>query len=263
MAALDDIGKLPVAEQADAHLEEKKIQKQWQDLHPQQAPAINCQIQTPSNHQSAPVQLQPSSAAQHPPSVPAQINTTNTGLQLTTAYGRPRAACRIASLPPSAASFAGLNNSNATAAPRISRLDAGRYRLVAGMSNIKTRLREAREKLLQRNSATSTAARSIASSAGSDRHHAQAQKSPSLLRKSVSLQKLPKEPASDATDSRAADPRMVRSEVLGTASDSKAGAEEGSTGSLTSSRDRHSRLSAYTRISTTNADAPLPSFALR
>ncbi|KAF1943680.1 hypothetical protein EJ02DRAFT_433048 [Clathrospora elynae] len=122
------------------------------------------------------------------------------------------------------------------------------------MSNIKTRLHNARSKFLRRSSATSTVTRSIASSGGSDQHP---QHTTSTLRKSVSLQKLPKVSPHDAPADSPADARLVRSEVLGTATESRAD-PEGSTGSLTS-RDRHS---AYTQTSTStsarqpSADAP-------
>jgi osomolarity two-component system response regulator SSK1 len=52
-----------------------------------------------------------------------------------------------------------------TAAEHFPRLHAGRHRLVTGMSSIKTRL----HKFLRRSSVTSTATRSLASSAGSER----------------------------------------------------------------------------------------------
>ncbi|CAO2652044.1 Nn.00g003270.m01.CDS01 [Neocucurbitaria sp. VM-36] len=124
------------------------------------------------------------------------------------------------------------------------------------MSSIKTRLHNARSKFLRRSSATSTATRSIASSAGSDRlPHAQPA---STIRKSVSLQKLPEMTSTDVTDESPppSDPRLVRSEVLGTATTESHAEPDGS---LTS-RDRHSRQSAYTRTSTNTttsaADAP-------
>jgi osomolarity two-component system response regulator SSK1 len=83
------------------------------------------------------------------------------------------------------------------------------------MSSIKTRLHNARHKFLRRSSATSTATRSLASSAGSE---GQPQPPPtSSLRKSASLQKLPE--ASDPNTAEgegagAGDPRLVRSEAL-------------------------------------------------
>ncbi|RYO00861.1 hypothetical protein AA0119_g5760 [Alternaria tenuissima] len=122
------------------------------------------------------------------------------------------------------------------------------------MSSIKARLHNARSKLLRRSSATSTraSARSITSSAGSERQPPP----PSSLRKSVSLQKLPEASSPDAADERTADPRMVRSEVLGTASESQADDVHGSTGSLNTSRDRHS---TYTGTSAASTHARQPS----
>ncbi|KAG9193728.1 hypothetical protein G6011_03763 [Alternaria panax] len=118
------------------------------------------------------------------------------------------------------------------------------------MSSIKARLHNARSKLLRRSSATSTraSARSRTSSAGSERQP----QPPSALRKSVSLQKLPE---ASSPDERTADPRMVRSELLGTASESQADVH-GSTGSLNTSRDRHS---TYTGTSAASTHARKPS----
>jgi osomolarity two-component system response regulator SSK1 len=126
------------------------------------------------------------------------------------------------------------------------------------MSSIKARLQNARSKLLRRSSATSTraSARSIASSAGSERHPPLPNSS---LRKSVSLQQLPEvsgADTADAADDRTADPRMVRSELLGKASESHADDAQGSTGSLNTSRDRHS---TYTATSTASTHARQPS----
>ncbi|KAI4705749.1 hypothetical protein J4E81_000633 [Alternaria sp. BMP 2799] len=105
------------------------------------------------------------------------------------------------------------------------------------MSSIKTRLQNARSKLLRRSSATSSSARSLTSSHGSERH---ARPPPtSSLRKSVSLQQLPEVSGAETPDDKTADPRMVRSDVLGVAADSQADGN-GSTGSLNTSRDRHS-----------------------
>lgn len=121
------------------------------------------------------------------------------------------------------------------------------------MSSIKARLHNARSKLLRRSSASSTraSARSITSSAGSERQP----QPPSSLRKSVSLQKLPEASGPDAANDRTTDPRMVRSEVLGTASESQADVH-GSTGSLNTSRDRHS---TYTGTSAASTHARKPS----
>jgi osomolarity two-component system response regulator SSK1 len=79
------------------------------------------------------------------------------------------------------------------------------------MSSIKTRLHNARAKLLRRSSATSTATRSLASSAGSERDRPL--RPPSALRKSASLSRLPEAaPAElDGEDKQ----RLVRSEMLG------------------------------------------------
>ncbi|KAL1799610.1 hypothetical protein ACET3X_003647 [Alternaria dauci] len=124
------------------------------------------------------------------------------------------------------------------------------------MSSIKARLHNARSKLLRRSSATSTrasGARSITSSAGSERQPPP----PSSLRRSISLQKLPEATRADAGDETRGDPRMVRSEVLrlGTASESQADVD-GSTGSLNTSRDRHS---TYTGTSAASTHARKPS----
>ncbi|KAF1840079.1 uncharacterized protein K460DRAFT_359809 [Cucurbitaria berberidis CBS 394.84] len=115
------------------------------------------------------------------------------------------------------------------------------------MSSIKTRLHNVRHKFLRRSSATSTATRSITSSAGSDR----LQQPTSALRKSISLSKLPQMTSTDVADDDDSPTaqRMVRSEVLGTAAAERR-AEPAA--SLTS-RDRHSRQSAYTRTSTNTA----------
>jgi osomolarity two-component system response regulator SSK1 len=80
------------------------------------------------------------------------------------------------------------------------------------MSSIKTRLNNARAKFLRRSSGTSTATRSIASSAGSDRHVQPV----SPLRKSVSLSKLPEVSSIDVHDDEdgVADGRLVQSEIL-------------------------------------------------
>jgi osomolarity two-component system response regulator SSK1 len=124
------------------------------------------------------------------------------------------------------------------------------------MSSIKTRLHNARSKFLRRSSATSTGARSITSSAGSEKH---AQPPPpSALRKSISLQQLPEVSGPDAADNKTADPRMVRSEVLGTAADNQADAH-GSTGSLNTSRDRHSTYTRTSIASTASTHAHKPS----
>jgi osomolarity two-component system response regulator SSK1 len=124
------------------------------------------------------------------------------------------------------------------------------------MSSIKTRLHNARSKFLRRGSTASTSARSITSSAGSERH---GQPPPtSSLRKSISLQQLPEVSGSEPPDNRTADPRMVRSDVLGTAADSQAVAD-GSTGSLNTSRDRHSTYTPTSIASTASHHARQPS----
>tara|TARA_R110002003_G_scaffold37_2_gene2112 strand:+ start:4134 stop:6155 length:2022 start_codon:yes stop_codon:yes gene_type:complete len=110
------------------------------------------------------------------------------------------------------------------------------------MSNIKTRIQHARSKFLRRSSATSTTTRSIASS-GSDRHV----KPASTLRKSISLSKLPEVSSADIDD----DERLVKSEVLGTATSIATSPAEG----RSTSQHRHSRTSATTASSI----APTPS----
>lgn len=143
----------------------------------------------------------------------------------------------------------------ATSLSALQRLNAGRLRLVvAFMSSIKSRLNNARARFLRRGSATSTATRSIASSAGSDGIHPQLA---SAIRKSVSLQKLPEVSTTDVDQEDCpADPRLVRSEVLRTAPESQA-EFEGSSRSLTStSRDRHSRQSATTQNTSPGFDIP-------
>ncbi|KAF1835612.1 hypothetical protein BDW02DRAFT_597102 [Decorospora gaudefroyi] len=137
------------------------------------------------------------------------------------------------------------------------------------MSNIKTRLHNARHRFLRRGSATST--RSIASSAGSERL---SQPPPAhTIRKSASLQKLPEAPAAneeaddgDDDDAGPADTRLVKSEVLGTAAGSQAEPEGSAGGSTTGSwtlPDRHSSAHTHTRTSTASpnlkpaADVPV------
>ncbi|OAL43789.1 hypothetical protein IQ07DRAFT_287839 [Pyrenochaeta sp. DS3sAY3a] len=112
------------------------------------------------------------------------------------------------------------------------------------MSNIKTRLHNARAKFMRRSSQTSTATRSIASSAGSERRHEPP--ASNVVRKSVSLSKLPEVSSADVTDNE----RMVRSEVLPTATESRAEPEPD---------DRHvqlssspARLSQHTRSASNN-----------
>lgn len=83
------------------------------------------------------------------------------------------------------------------------------------MSSIKARLHNARSKFLRRSSATSTATRSIASSAGSERDRALKPGS-TTLRKSISLSRLPEVSSSDIHDGHTADERLVKSEILGT-----------------------------------------------
>ncbi|KAJ4375988.1 Two-component response regulator SSK1p [Neocucurbitaria cava] len=125
------------------------------------------------------------------------------------------------------------------------------------MSSIKTRLQNARSKFLRRSSATSTATRSITSSAGSERqyHQQQQQHLASTIRKSMSLSKLPEMSSTDVPDdSPPGEQRLVRSEVLGTGvTESRAEPD----GSLTS-RDGHSRQSAYTRSSTNTTSSARP-----
>lgn len=116
------------------------------------------------------------------------------------------------------------------------------------MSSIKSRFSHARAKFLRRSSATSTTTRSITSSAGSER--SPQPKAVSTLRKSVSLQQLPEAPvtAHEERESEPADPRLVRSEILGTTPESQADLDGGSSRSLTStSKDRQSRRSATTQ----------------
>jgi osomolarity two-component system response regulator SSK1 len=87
------------------------------------------------------------------------------------------------------------------------------------MSSIKTRLHNARAKLLRRSSATSTATRSLASSAGSERDGPLRPPS-TRLRKSASLSRLPEASAAELDVDHEDDPRLVQSEVLrGTAAD--------------------------------------------
>jgi osomolarity two-component system response regulator SSK1 len=75
------------------------------------------------------------------------------------------------------------------------------------MSSIKTRLQNARSKFLRRSSATSTATRSLVSSAGSERDSRPA-KAGSTLRKSISLSKL-----SEGRAHVGEDDRMTRSDI--------------------------------------------------
>jgi osomolarity two-component system response regulator SSK1 len=75
-------------------------------------------------------------------------------------------------------------------------------------SSIKTRLHNARSKFLRRSSATSTATRSLVSSAGSERD-GRPVKPASTLRKSISLSKL-----SEAGAHAAEDDRMTRSDIV-------------------------------------------------
>lgn len=116
------------------------------------------------------------------------------------------------------------------------------------MSSIKARLHNARHKLMRRSSAHSTTTRSLASSAGSERRPLQPGSS---LRRSISLSKLP-EAASDDVLAEGVDARMVRSEMLGLATEHAA--EPGSSSrTYSTSRDRHSRPSQSTPTSTTTA----------
>ncbi|KAH7392221.1 hypothetical protein DE146DRAFT_133836 [Phaeosphaeria sp. MPI-PUGE-AT-0046c] len=80
------------------------------------------------------------------------------------------------------------------------------------MSGLKTRLHNARSKLLRRSSATSTTTRSIASS-GSERDRPV--KAPSTLRKSISLPKLPEATGGDVDE--AGEQRMIQSDLVGDA----------------------------------------------
>ena len=147
------------------------------------------------------------------------------------------------------------------------------------MSNIKTRLQNARSKFLRRNSATSTGARSIASSAGSERHAPPPLSSP--LRKSVSLQKLPEAAAAaDAAAAAGADAEAAREAagegkgegegghtlrcaVLGKATESPADEAEGSTGSLNTRRSTPTSTSTSTQaLAHAHAHARKPSPAV-
>jgi osomolarity two-component system response regulator SSK1 len=146
----------------------------------------------------------------------------------------PTAATPIASAPRDLRSIS-------TAVGVVARPQASCRRLLGGMSNIKTRLHQARAKLLRRSSATSTATatRSIASS-GSERPT----KPNSSLRKSVSLSRLPEADGLDADDDAH---RLSKSAVLPRAEDS--------------SHDRHFR-SAPTADDPTDAPHPLPEVTL-
>ena len=136
------------------------------------------------------------------------------------------------------------------------RLHAHRRRLVAGMSNIKTRLQNARAKLLRRSSATSTGSRSIAS-AGSDGAAQPARG----LRKSISLSRLAERSSDDVLDDGALDQRLVKSEVLGTAADSRA-EPPGSSRRLPFRDRRHSRTSRHSTASHTTVPVVRPAVTL-
>ncbi|KAF2847337.1 hypothetical protein T440DRAFT_520909 [Plenodomus tracheiphilus IPT5] len=94
------------------------------------------------------------------------------------------------------------------------------------MSGIKSRLHQARQKLLRRGSATSTATRSIASSAGSERER-QTHMAGSSLRKSMSLSKLPAVSDAEVLGDSGPDARLTRSDVLATAAPAEPGATHG------------------------------------
>lgn len=108
------------------------------------------------------------------------------------------------------------------------------------MSGLKTRLHNARSKFLRRSSATSTATRSIASSAGSERDRPA--KAASTLRKSISLSRLPEVTGGDVDGD--GEQRMVQSEVLGDAAKPEL---------------LHSRRSATTASASATSASPAPS----
>jgi osomolarity two-component system response regulator SSK1 len=92
--------------------------------------------------------------------------------------------------------------------------------VLAGMSSIKTRLHNVRSKFLRRSSATSTATRSLVSSAGSEWDRPA--KAGSTLRKSISLSKLPEASSAHVDEDGDLDGRLAKSEILGAASASSA-----------------------------------------
>ena len=117
------------------------------------------------------------------------------------------------------------------------------------MSNIKTRLHNARSKLLRRGSATSTATRSVAS-AGSDTAPS---KSARPLRKSISLSRLPdalpEGRSADALDDSPIDQRMVKSDILGIAPSAPASPDR--------RRKSSSHSHAHSRTSTNTSAVPI------
>ncbi|KAF2867397.1 hypothetical protein BDV95DRAFT_610797 [Massariosphaeria phaeospora] len=123
------------------------------------------------------------------------------------------------------------------------------------MSSFKARLSNARSKLLRRTSATSTTARSIASSGGSDRAF-----QPSSLRKSISLSKLPAVTAADVSDDQL-DQRLSKSDVIGHAGHRRLQRAE-IEGSLTST-DRQSTSRETTTTGTSPQHPPTAPQAVR
>jgi osomolarity two-component system response regulator SSK1 len=111
------------------------------------------------------------------------------------------------------------------------------------MSSIKTRLRS---KFLRRSSATSTATRSIASSAGSERN--QPLKPPSTLRKSISLSKLPEVSNAELDDYNDSHQRLAQSELLGQAAEDQR-----------RQSSRHSATTTATGTASASASSALPS----
>ncbi|ORY12924.1 hypothetical protein BCR34DRAFT_624040 [Clohesyomyces aquaticus] len=120
------------------------------------------------------------------------------------------------------------------------------------MGDLKSRLNNARAKLLRRGSATSTSARSTASSAGSS----DGRRKESSLRKSVSLTKLPEVSTADVSGEASPAERLSQSAVLppktadpfGTASDHRA--------ESSSSGDRHPEVHVQEQHHDAAADAP-------
>ncbi|XP_014551088.1 hypothetical protein COCVIDRAFT_20579 [Bipolaris victoriae FI3] len=130
------------------------------------------------------------------------------------------------------------------------------------MSNIKTRLQKARSKFSRRNSEASTRARSIASSAGSDRHgHAPPPPLSSPLRKSVSLPKLAEPAASKALRSGAHvdEDEDEETMVVGRAATESQADAEASTGSINTSRDGRSSCTQASTAPSSSHDARKPS----